>query len=165
MTGPPNKVNPRGIRLQVLKENLELGIKFWADWGMEKELCFGCCFSLLHPERHFQTMWITTCFYQSSWDLWNGHFSFSFFFCHWQNLVFGYNVSSLQESHQTEHIQLKWKAAVLQFSVISTLWMQDSLFVYYSHLATPLHTLFIHLLATTEMQGIYIQKSCNWDGF
>lgn len=80
MTGPPNKVNPRGIRLQVLKENLELGIKFWADWGMEKELCFGCCFSLLHPERHFQTMWITTCFYQSSWDLWNGHFSFSFFF-------------------------------------------------------------------------------------
>lgn len=91
-------------------------------------------------------------------------FLFHFLF-QWQNLVFGHKASSLQESHQAEHIQLKWKIAVLQFSVTSTLWMQDSLCVFHGQLPTPFHTLFIHLLATTEMVGTCIQKSCHWDDF
>lgn len=87
---------------------------------MEKELCFGCCFPF---STHFQTMWISACFYQGRWDLWNDHFYFSFFLPVTKSR---HKVSSLQESHQAEHIQLKWKISVLQFSVTSTLWMQDS---------------------------------------
>lgn len=65
------------------------------------------------------------------------------FFCQWQNLVFGHKVSSLQENQRAGHVQLKWKIAVLQFSVTSKLWILDSLCVYCGHLPNPLYTLFI----------------------
>lgn len=168
MTGLPDKVDPRDTRLQVLKEKLELGLmglafNFWLieEWKRTCVLVVVFPFSthrdifnvnnyLFLPEQLRPLKW---------------PFFLFCFFCQWQNLVFGHKVSALQESHQAEHTQIKWKIAVLQYSVISALWMQESLCVYYGHLPTPLHTLFIHLLATTEMQGTCIQKSCHWDDF
>jgi len=82
------------------------------------------------------------------------------FFCQWSNLALGCNVSSLQESHWTEDCTTCVEDRCVTVSLLPVHCGCRSLSVYTMGTSQPqctttfpLHPLFIHLLASPEMQG------------
>lgn len=98
---------------------------------MEKELLFGCC-SPPPPALD-----ITTCFYQGSWDLWNGHFSFSFFLPVAKSSIHVQGEFSAGKPPSRRLYNLCGRLLCSSFSVSSTPWMQESFCAYDGRFPTP----------------------------